>query len=216
MESQMKPTRREILICSAAFTFSAMAKAIGLQDPLPPEGVTLKFDILYKGDKVGEHDLKVTPEGDLVKLEHSRHIDVKVMFVTAFTERYRSTEWWTQSVILKKLEAKASHNGKDIAMTGRAVADGFIFTVDGKEQKAPVDAVTLDSYWVANAVKRSAIIDVANAKVLRASVKILPNGNSEVTTNDLNAKFSYQGDFMSKGELTQGGNSIVYQRISGP
>ena len=212
----MKPTRREALICSAALTLSAMAKAIGLKDPLPAEGVTLKFDILYKGEKVGEHELKVTPEGDLVKLEHARHIDVKVMFVTAFTERYRSTEWWTQSVLLKKLEAKASHNGKDIAMTGRAIADGFLFTVDGKEQKAPVDAVTLDSYWVANAVKRTAIIDVANAKLLHASVRILPNGNSEITTSDLAAKFAYQGDFMSQGELTQGGNSVTYLRTSGP
>ncbi len=216
MFTLQNPTRRRLLTGCAGLAFSSLATAIGLKDPLPATGVLLKYDILYKGEKVGEHLMKATPDGELVRLEHTRHIDVKVLFITAFTERHQSTEWWTKSVMLRKLEARNLVNGKEVDITGRALPDGFVFVVDGKEQKVPADAVTLDSYWVANAVKRSTVIDVANGKVFKTSSKILPNGSVELNAKDLVAKFAYQGDFMSRGELEQDGNTIVYQRISGP
>lgn len=118
--------------------------------------------------------------------------------------------------MLRKLQAKSLVNGKEVLMTGHALPDAFVFIVDGKEQKVPADSVTLDSYWVANAVKRSTVIDVANGKVFKTTSEILPNGNVDLKAKDLDAKFSYQGDFMSRGELEQDGNTIVYQRTSGP
>ena len=158
--------------------FSPFVTAIGLKDALPPNGVLLKYDILYKDERVAEHQMKAIPEGDLVRLEHTRHIDVKVLFISAFTERHHSTAWWTKQVILKKLEARNLVNGREVLITGHAQPNGFVFIIDGKEQKVPADAVTLDSDWVAN--------------------------------------FTYQGDFMSRGELEQDGNTIIYQRTSGP
>lgn len=118
--------------------------------------------------------------------------------------------------MLRKIEAKNLVNGKEVDITGRAQPDGFVFVVDGREEKVPADCVTLDSYWVANAVKRSTVIDVANGKVLKTTSTFLPNGNVELKAKDLVANFAYQGDFMSRGELEQDGNTIIYQRISGP
>ena len=209
-------TRRRLLAGSLSLAVSAVAHAVGLKDPLPANGVVLKYDILYKGEKVGEHEMKATPDGDLIRLEHTRHIDVKVLFITAFTERHQSTEWWTKAVILKRLEAKNLLNGKEVIISGHAQPDGFVFVIDGKEQKVPADAVTLDSYWVANAVKRSTVIDVANGKVLKTTSKFMPDGRVELKAKDLVAGFAYQGDFMSRGELAQDGNTIIYQRTSGP
>ena len=209
-------TRRRLLAGSFGLAVSSIAYAIGLKDPLPADGVVLKYDILYKGERVGEHLMKAIPDDDLILLEHTRHIDVKVLFITAFTERHQSTEWWTKAVILKKLEAKNLLNGKEVVISGHAQPDGFVFVVDGKEQKVPADSVTLDSYWVANAVKRSTVIDGANGKVLKTASNFMPDGRVELNAKDLVANFAYQGDFMSRGELEQDGNTIIYQRISGP
>ena len=209
-------TRRRLLAGSLSLAVSSVACAIGLKDPLPANGVLLTYDILYKGERVGEHQMKAIPDGDLIRLEHNRHIDVKVLFITAFTERHQSTEWWTKEVILKKLEAKSLLNGKEVIISGRAQPDGFVFVVDGKALKVPVDSVTLDSYWVANAVKRSTVIDVANGKVLKTTSNIMPDGRVELKAKNLVANFAYQGDFMSRGELEQDGNTIIYQRTSGP
>jgi hypothetical protein len=70
------------LVC--IFGISGVANSAKLSEPLPSQGVILKYDIFYKGDKVGEHQMKAIPEGDLIRLEHSRNIEVKVAFITGF------------------------------------------------------------------------------------------------------------------------------------
>lgn len=215
-EQARQQTRRIFLAGCAGLIFSPLVAAIGLKDTLPPNGVLLTYDILYKGEKVGEHQMRAVPEGELIRLEHRRRIDVKVLFITAFTERHQSTEWWTKNVMLRKLDAKSLINGKEVDMSGHSQPDGFVFVVDGKEHKVPANSVTLDSYWVGNAVKRTSVIDVANGKVLETTSEIFPNGNVELKAKDLNAKFTYQGDFMSRGELEQDGNTIIYLRTTGP
>lgn len=212
----MFKTRRRLLVGSAGLIFTPLVVAISLKETLPPYGILLKYDILYKGDKVGEHQMKAVLDGELIRLEHRRRIDVKVMFVTAFTERHQSTEWWSKNVMLKKIDAKSLINDKEVDMTGHSLPDGFVFVVNGKEYKVPANSVTLDSYWVGNAIKRSTVIDVANGKVLSTTSEIFPNGNVELKAKDLNAKFTYQGDFMLRGELEQDGNTIIYLRTAGP
>jgi hypothetical protein len=201
------------LVC--IFGLSAIANSAKLSEPLPPQGVILKYDIYYKGDKVGEHQMKAIPDGDLIRLEHSRNIEVKVAFITAFSESHKSTEWWSKDVELQKLDAKTQINGKEVDISGVNTPKGFSFTVDGNQQLAPIDVVTLDSYWVGNAPKRSSVIDVSGGKLLRTKSNTNPDGSIQLSSDKFNAKFAYQGDFLSVGELTQNGNTVVYKKISG-
>jgi hypothetical protein len=201
------------LVC--IFGFSGIANSAKLSEPLPPQGVILKYDIFYKGDKVGEHQMKAIPDGDLIRLEHSRNIEVRVAFITAFSESHKSTELWSKSVELKKLDAKTQINGKEVDITGANTPKGFSFTVDGNQQLAPIDVVTLDSYWVANAPKRSSVIDVAGGKLLQTKSITNPDGSVQLMGDKFNAKFTYQGDFLSVGELTQNGNTVVYKKTLG-
>ena len=197
------------------FGLSGAVNAVQLSEPLPPQGVILKYDIFYKGDKVGEHQMKAIPDGDLIRLEHSRNIAVKVAFITAFSESHTSIEWWNKSVELQKLDAKTQINGKELDISGVNTPKGFSFTVDGNQQLAPVDVVTLDSYWVGNAPKRSSVIDVSGGKLLRTKSNTNPDGSVQLVGDKFNAKFAYQGDFLSVGELTQNGNTVVYKKIPG-
>jgi hypothetical protein len=201
------------VIC--VFGFSGIVNSAKLSEPLPSQGVILKYDIFYKGDKVGEHQMKAIPEGDLIRLEHSRNIEVKVAFITAFSESHKSTELWSKGVELRKLDAKTQINGKEVDISGVNTPKGFSFTVDGNQQLAPVDVVTLDSYWVGNAPKRSSVIDVAGGKLLQTKSNINPDGSVQLMGDKFNAKFIYQGDFLSVGELTQNGNTVVYKKTSG-
>ena len=159
--------------------------------------------------------MKAIPDGDLIRLEHSRNIEVKVAFITAFSESHKSTELWSKSVELPKLDAKTHINGKEVDITGVNTPKGFSFTVDGNQQIAPLDVVTLDSYWVGNASKRSSVIDVAGGKLLQTKSKTNPDGSVQLMGEKFNAKFEYQEDFLSVGELTQNGNTVVYKKVSG-
>lgn len=206
---------RATLFAIYVFGCVGTSYAANLNEPLPPQGVTLKYDIFFKGDKVGEHQMKAIPDGNLVRLEHLRNIEVKVAFITAFSESHKSTEWWNKSIELQKLDAKTHINGKEVAITGLSTPKGFSFTVDGNQQVAPVNVVTLDSYWVGNAPKRSSVIDVAGGKLLQTKSKTNPDGSVQLMGEKFNAKFDYQGDFLSVGELTQNGNTIVYKKFSG-
>ena len=197
------------------FVISGAANALSLSEPLPAQGVNLKYDILYKGDKVGEHRLKVIPDGDSVRLEHSRNIEVKAAFITVFSEGHKSTEWWSKSVRLQKFNAKTLINGKEIDLSGESSPKGFVYVIDGTQKMAPLDVVTLDSYWVGNAPKRSSVLDVANGKLLQTTSNSNPDGSIQLLGDGFNAKFIYQGDFLSLGELTQDGNTVVYKKVSG-
>ena len=206
---------RSLLLVALTIGFPCLAGAVNLNEPLPAEGVVLKYDIFYKGDKVGQHQMKAIPDGDLIRLEHSRNIEVKVAFITAFSESHKSTELWSKSVELKKLNAKTQINGKEIDISGQASPQGFLYVIDGVQSTAPADLVTLDSYWVGNAPKRSSVMDVAGGKLLKTTSKTNPDGSIQLLSDKFNAKFTYQGDFLTVGELTQNGNTVVYKKTSG-
>lgn len=201
-----------ILICIWVSTFG-VALALDLNQVLPPQGAVFKYDIFYKGDKVGEHQLKVVPDGDLIRLDHSRVIDVKVMFVSAFTERHQSTEWWTKTPLLNKLNAKTQVNGKEVDMAGQVAGNGLVFKVGDQQEMVPFDVVTLDSYWVASAPRHPVVIDVSQGKILKATSKTLPDGSIELNGDDFQGKFTYEGDFLVVGELTRNGNTVVYKKF---
>jgi Family of unknown function (DUF6134) len=194
------------------FGFSCSADAVNLNEPLPSEGVVLKYDIFYKGNKVGQHQMRAMPDGNLIRLEHSRNIEVKVAFFTAFSESHSSIELWNKSVELQKLNAKTQINGKEIDITGQTSPQGFLYVIDGVQSTAPADLVTLDSYWVGNAPKRSTVMDVAEGRLLKTNSKINPDGSVQLLSDKFNAKFTYQGDFLAIGELTQNGNTVVYKK----
>jgi hypothetical protein len=209
------PKSLRSLFAAIAIAISCNAEAVNLNEPLPAEGVVLRYDIFYKGDKVGQHQMKAMPNGENVFLEHSRNIEVKVAFITAFSESHKSSEIWTKSVQLQRLHAKTQINGKEIDISGQASPKGFLYFNDGVLNTAPADLVTLDSYWVANAPKRTTVLDVAGGKLLKTNSKSNPDGSIQLTSDQLSAKFNYQGDFLSVGELTQNGNTIVYKKSIG-
>jgi hypothetical protein len=206
---------RSLLFAVLTIGLPFLASAVNLNEPLPAEGVVLKYDIFYKGDKVGQHQMKAIPDGDLIRLEHSRNIEVKVAFITAFSESHKSTELWSKSVELQKLNARTQINSKEIDISGQASPQGFLYVIDGVQSTAPADLVTLDSYWVGNAPKRSSVMDVAGGKLLKTTSKTNPDGSIQLLSDKFNAKFTYQGDFLTVGELTQNGNTVVYKKTSG-
>ena len=201
------------LVC--IFGFTGIVNSAKLSELLPAQGVILKYDIFYKGDKVGEHQMKAIPDGDLIRLEHRRNIEVRIAFITAFSESHQSTEWWSKEVVLQRLDAKTRINSKEVDISGTNTPKGFSFTVDGNQQLAPANVETLDSYWVGNAPKRSSVIDVAGGTLFQTNTKTNPDGSVQLMGEKFNAKFTYQGDFLSIGELTQNGNTVVYKKISG-
>lgn len=204
---------QSLLVTALTLGFSGLADAVNLNEPLSSEGVVLKYDIFYKGNKVGQHQIKAMPDGNLIRLEHSRNIEVKVAFITAISESHSSIELWSKSVELQKLNARTQINGKEIDITGQTSPQGFLYVIDGAQSTAPKDLVTLDSYWVGNAPKRSTVMDVAEGRLLKTNSKINPDGSVQLLSDKFNAKFTYRGDFLAIGELTQNGNTVVYKRI---
>jgi hypothetical protein len=206
---------RSLLFAVLTICLPFLASAVNLNEPLPAGGVVLKYDIFYKGDKVGQHQMRAIPDGDLIRLEHSRNIEVKVAFITAFSESHKSTELWSKSVELQKLNARSQINSKEIDISGQTSPQGFLYVIDGVQSTAPADLVTLDSYWVGNAPKRLSVMDVAGGKLLKTTSKTNPDGSIQLLSDKFNAKFTYQGDFLAVGELTQNGNTVVYKKTSG-
>ncbi|WP_269460279.1 DUF6134 family protein [Polynucleobacter necessarius] len=186
-----------------------------LRIPSRPRGLNLSTTSFTRAIRLGYISSKWCPDGELIRLDHTREIDVKVMMITAFTEKHRSTEWWTKTPHLSKLNAKTQMNGKEVDMTGQISPQGFVFKVGDQEEVAPFDAVTLASYWVADAPRHPVVIDVSQGKLLKTTSKKLPDGSIELTGDGFQGKFTYEGDFLLVGELTRNGNTVVYKKSPG-
>lgn len=204
--------RRTLLGGFAGATLFASSNAGAVSTSLPAEGLLLAYDIVYGGDKVGEHIVEARPDGESIRVRHRRQVDVRVLFVSAFAERHEALEYWDRSINLQSLEGHTVRDGARVDIVGRRQGEAFVATVGSRSQTVPSSVSTIDSYWLADAVEHEWAIDMARGVVLRAAKRRGPAGGISLQTDDLLASLSYDGQFLKRAELEHGGHKIVYAR----
>ena len=214
---------KTIVLSLALLQGSINANAAGkLDEPLPAGGLTLSYDVLLEDDKIGEHKISVHKTGPDVQIKHDIHMKVKVAFITAYELNHKSTEVWRdegpRKVRLIGIESHSVEDGKEHAIKGKAVGDGFEVETANGPVTVPINIGTTDSFWVDVSTAHPKMIDSIEGHVVTAVVK--PEG-TEVLNGKPAQKFSLKAgkrdatgwfteDLLVKAVINNDGHVIRY------
>ncbi|MBK8158021.1 MAG: hypothetical protein IPK59_04295 [Rhodospirillaceae bacterium] len=103
------------LILCLGTTLPAFAHAQDPQqafvDPLALYGPRVAYDILRNGEKVGDHQITFSRQGEALIAETSASIEIPFLFLTGYRFDYQSTSVWEDN-LLTRLTARTDDDGE--------------------------------------------------------------------------------------------------------
>jgi hypothetical protein len=143
------PSRRMLLVFPVL-----LALTLGSPPPATAaEQEEWNFKVLLDGSPIGTQTFRRRREGNRSKISIEAAMDVKFLFVTAYTYRHRNEEVWEGSC-LASIDATTDDNGKAFRVKGAATPDGFVVeTGEGSEKLAP--CIDSFAYWAPEELRTS-------------------------------------------------------------
>ncbi|GAK34901.1 hypothetical protein JCM17846_00350 [Iodidimonas nitroreducens] len=106
----------------------------------------IAFDIIRKGDRIGEHIIAFTPTEQGLQVDVDIRIKVKFLFITAYSYHHQIREHWVGDR-LQSYATRTRDNGKDLDAHGQIMGDDFELTdATGAVHRVPHNTL-LTSYW---------------------------------------------------------------------
>ena len=157
--------------------FMALAMAAtGLR--AEPQTQHLSYAIMRNGAQIGQHDVDIATEGEIVTVDFRTQIAVKVMFINAYSFGYAGREVWTQNSFVG-FQSKTNDNGAQHAVSATADADKTVILADGKTINAAGNVIPA-SFWNMAFLNRTDFFHTENGQLLKISVIDL--GNEQLAT----------------------------------
>lgn len=195
-----------------------MANAV-VKDKLPPEGVQLIYRLSFGDSEIGTQKVTIRSHDkeDHVIVEHEIDLEVRILFVVAYSLTHRSTEIW-HGFDLKSVNSDTNENGQRHIVEGEASQQGFKLRNENGLLIVSGNVVTLDSFWLASTMSAPKIINTRNGDIATPEIKSLgkelwhlkakfPHGSVEATMR-------FDGDFLKHAEVDSDGHTVKIERIS--
>lgn len=176
-------------------------------DPLHLYGPELRFDVLRDGEKVGHHVVAFRASADGVHVESRSEVEVKLLFLTAYSFRYQSIEHWRNGT-LTSLDAATNDDGELRRVEARR--EGAVLKVRtgaGEWQATPQLWPT--THWNVAQTAAPVLLNTLTGKLNRVDVKdagletvILGDGPREAR------RFIYSGDLAVESWYDEAGRWV--------
>ena len=188
----------------------------------PASAETTRFAISRDGDPIGTSTVEIDRSGDDVTVSITTDLTVNVLFFTAYRFKQTTTERWNSGHLVN-LNATTDNNGTRHKVAVRSSGNRRQLTVDGKTSPLDDDIVP-STLWNPEFLKHSAMLDVADGKIMPVSVTddgmdTLGLDGKEVQAHryTINARYSEAVWYDSQGQLVRvkvigpDGSVILYQ-----
>ena len=152
--------------------------------PIPKNGEA-KFDIVRKNKVIGTHEIFfLESNGDLI-IETNIDVEVKILFVSAYTFSHQSKEIWRDGNFIKINGYSDFEDDREYFIQGE-VKDDFLYA-SGMDGKLELDKNILPSnFWNIDVLKQKEIFDTQKGVVRTIDVENL--GYEEIKVNKENIK----------------------------
>lgn len=147
----------------------------------------LEFDILRKGNTIGEHRIAAQHTAEGLRIDIETEIRVRALGLTVYRYEHHGREDWRGEEDRQRLiglETRTDDNGKAFAVVGEASDRGF--QVEGSEGAvlAPPDVVPA-SYWTPALLGRHELLNTKRGVIFPIEVEsrgaeVVPSGGQEV------------------------------------
>lgn len=204
-----------LLSLIAVLGVATPAAALSLKEPLPSGGAKFEYDIVYDGDVVGSHTIRVEHSGDDIKISHKRHIEVDVLFVKAFSEDHEAVELWSKAAELLSVDGFSERNGERLVIHGKREGEKFRITYGNQTEVVQMPVATDDSYWATNSTSQERVISVARTKTLSYHGNKGSGGsNAHLEGDGMSIALAFDGDFLKDATIIDNGKTVRYGRKS--
>ena len=167
-------------------------------------GSTLNHVVYCNGYPVGSSVIRFVHEGDELVVESSAAIKVEIGPLTLFAYQFTSREVWRGDTLVS-LDTKTDDNGRHMAVTGRAAADGF--HVQGVDGAAIVDPqIRPTSYWREDSMRQGRLLSTESGRVLQVTATL--TGSSATSR-----QYHLTGQVKHVLDLNYEGNRLVAVRF---
>ena len=152
--------------------------------PIPKNG-EVKFDVIRKNKVIGSHEITFTENDDVLLVETNIEIEVKVLFISAYTFAHQSTETWINGDFTKIVAHSDFEDEREYFIKGQDNNDSFL--ASGMDGKVGLDKNILPSnFWNIDILKQKEIFDTQKGVVRKIDVEAL--GYEEIKVNKENIK----------------------------
>ena len=152
--------------------------------PIPKNG-EVKFDVIRKNKVIGSHKITFAENNGVLLVETNIDIEVKVLFISAYTFSHQSTETWINGNFTKIVAHSDFEDEREYFIKGQDNNDSFL--ASGMDGKLELDKNILPSnFWNIDVLKQKEIFDTQKGVVRTIEVEDL--GYEKIKVNKKNIK----------------------------
>ncbi len=174
----------------------------------------IAFNVLRKGDKIGEHIITINPTEHGFDVRVDLALAVKFGPITVYKYTHKSQKQWRQGR-LYSIETTTDENGKKYRVSGVLGEEGFKLSGSKGEIFLPDDVLT-STYWQKRTVINNEMLDSQKGELFAYDVSE-PEYDSSLRahkykiTGALNVDLWYRGDEFIKMVFHNDGNLVEYE-----
>jgi hypothetical protein len=116
--------RRLFLASTGAVALAGPVSAAPL--PVPPSG-RIGFRVLRNGVPIGEHHLRFTQSGDMLRVDIDAAFVVRIAGIAVFRYSAAATEIWSGGVF-QSVDSRVNDDGNHLQVHAERVSDGYAIT----------------------------------------------------------------------------------------
>jgi hypothetical protein len=146
---------------SASSIGHASASSIGQASA---SGLDAAFEILRKGDRIGDHFVDVEQLGEETTVRTRIKMRVKFGPLTVYRYDHEAEEIWRDGVVAR-IDSRTNDNGEKASLKVRREGDQLLIEGSGFTGAAPL-AVAPSSYWNRSLVSASALLNTQNGEII--------------------------------------------------
>ncbi len=143
----------------------------------PARAETLRYAIMRNGEQIGTHMVDITRSGADTMVSLNTHLEVKVLFITAYHFQHTDTEHWSNGHLVS-LKSSTDNNGTKHNVSVVTKPSGLEVEADGKT--GPLDRnVVTGSLWNADILHHMQMLDAQDGQMLPLTV--IDDGQDDLT-----------------------------------
>lgn len=154
---------RRLLVLAATLALAASADAAAPSQPAQqaqPQPQHLVYNVSRNGSPIGQNILDIDKKGAVTSINMASDIDVKVLFVTAYTYHYNGSETWADGQ-LTAFTSRTDDNGTTHSIAAHPDGDRLDVDADG-HRSAFVKTIGLDDFWCPQLLTKQTVLDTSD------------------------------------------------------
>lgn len=143
---------------AAALLAGLVARSAAASDP----DKEFRFQVLLDDSPIGTQVFRVREDGGRSTVSIEATMDVKILFLTAYSYRHRNEETWNGDC-LSSIDATTDDNGEKFRVKGSVAGDGFVVDRTGGRETLPSCVVTY-AYWAPDRLRTGRLLNSQTGK----------------------------------------------------